>query len=238
MPFLWLLFYFLYLQPHIIGGECDSACVRYWQRAGETRTRGGRQVVFSLEPLLGKISFCSHEHYWLGFNLVVMRLLHDMCPGKRLGKGDGIALCAGLLIRSSSCPLKFYCPFFASCAPLSSPVSLSFFPFHSTGCLPCLNGSNHGTHEGAADVSLIAQQYGGGGHKAAAGMSLPFTDLEQAFLPPTKPAEEVTEKPPVVAPHEQAKKEEAAQKEAKKGGVETKEAKIEVATPGKDALRG
>jgi len=36
-------------------------------------------------------------------------------------------------------------------------------------------------HDSAADVSLIAEKYGGGGHRAAAGMSVPVSDLETLF---------------------------------------------------------
>ena len=41
--------------------------------------------------------------------------------------------------------------------------------------------SLYGEKESAADVSAIAEKYGGGGHRAAAGMSVDVTDLETLF---------------------------------------------------------
>ena len=41
--------------------------------------------------------------------------------------------------------------------------------------------SLYGEKESAADVSAIAEKYGGGGHRAAAGMSVDITDLETLF---------------------------------------------------------
>ena len=42
--------------------------------------------------------------------------------------------------------------------------------------------SLHGTRDGAADVSLIAGKYGGGGHRAAAGMAADVADVEDMFV--------------------------------------------------------
>ena len=42
--------------------------------------------------------------------------------------------------------------------------------------------SLHGSEEGAADVSQIAKRYGGGGHRAAAGMGAAVRDLEEIFV--------------------------------------------------------
>ena len=41
--------------------------------------------------------------------------------------------------------------------------------------------SLYGEKDGAADVSVIAEKYGGGGHRAAAGMSVAVSDLESLF---------------------------------------------------------
>ena len=42
-------------------------------------------------------------------------------------------------------------------------------------------GSLFGEKDDAADVSVIAEKYGGGGHRAAAGMSVAVSDLETLF---------------------------------------------------------